>query len=196
MKRKDAGPTQLSLTDDQSPFPYNYPSSSQLRVSTHSSSITIRPLQYFKDLTAAVSETGNNLQDTYRDKWKNISLTQVDVLLSRPKPKTRAELLEHSCELRLDPNTAHQQLLLSEGNREATLMEQELYFPRLPHRLIYEGNLPSRRGIRNLIQEYQGDDVLLQVKPRNHMSIKSNCGSVPIKFWDRFMQHSKTHIQM
>ncbi|KAL3988932.1 hypothetical protein ACER0C_013250 [Sarotherodon galilaeus] len=60
--------------------------------------------------------------------WTNISLTvtEVDVLLSDPpEPKTRAGFLKYSCEITLDPNTANTQLLLSEGNRKATVMNQQ-----------------------------------------------------------------------
>ncbi|XP_025756450.1 tripartite motif-containing protein 16-like [Oreochromis niloticus] len=61
--------------------------------------------------------------------WTNISLTvtEVDVLLSQPEPKTRAGFLKYSCEITLDPNTANKHLLLSEGNRKATVMEQQHY---------------------------------------------------------------------
>ncbi|XP_043991061.1 tripartite motif-containing protein 16-like [Gambusia affinis] len=49
-------------------------------------------------------------------------VTKVGVLLSepRPEPTTRAEFLRYSCEITLDPNTAHEYLVLSEGNRKVT----------------------------------------------------------------------------
>uniref|UniRef100_A0A3B4H9M4 B30.2/SPRY domain-containing protein n=1 Tax=Pundamilia nyererei TaxID=303518 RepID=A0A3B4H9M4_9CICH len=52
-------------------------------------------------------------------------ITEVDVLLSQPEPKTRAEFLKYSCEITLDPNTAHTQLLLSEGNRKASYVKHQ-----------------------------------------------------------------------
>ncbi|XP_042284184.1 E3 ubiquitin/ISG15 ligase TRIM25-like [Thunnus maccoyii] len=121
LKRKDAELKQLSHTEDHNQFLHNYPSLSQLSEPTDSSSINIRPLRYFEDVTAAVSELRDQLQDILREKWTNISLagTDVDVLLSEPEPKTRAEFLKYSCEITLDPNTAHVRLLLSEGNRKA-----------------------------------------------------------------------------
>uniref|UniRef100_A0A3Q2VGU9 RING-type domain-containing protein n=1 Tax=Haplochromis burtoni TaxID=8153 RepID=A0A3Q2VGU9_HAPBU len=98
LKRKDAELKQLSHTEDHIQFLHNYPSLSALSESTDSSSINIRPLSYFEDVTAAVSEVRNKLQDILREEWTNISLTvtEVDVLLSQPEPKTRAGFLKYS----------------------------------------------------------------------------------------------------
>ncbi|XP_053186428.1 tripartite motif-containing protein 16-like [Scomber japonicus] len=125
LKRKDAELKKLSHTEDHNQFLHNYPSVSQLSEPTDSSSINIRPLRYFEDVTAAVSELRDKLQDILRDKWTNISLTEteVKVLLPQPEtePKTRAEFLKYSCKITLDPNTANTRLLLSDGNRKAKL---------------------------------------------------------------------------
>uniref|UniRef100_A0A3B3X9G3 FinTRIM family, member 67 n=1 Tax=Poecilia mexicana TaxID=48701 RepID=A0A3B3X9G3_9TELE len=56
LKRKDAELEQLSHTEDHTQFLLNYPSLPALRESTHSSSINIRPLRHFEDVTAAVTE--------------------------------------------------------------------------------------------------------------------------------------------
>ncbi|XP_053185483.1 tripartite motif-containing protein 16-like [Scomber japonicus] len=129
LKRKDAELKQLSHTEDHTQFLHNYPSVSQLSEPTDSSSINIRPLRYFEDVTAAVSELRDKLQDILKEEWTNISLTvtEVDVLLSDSKtePKTRAEFLRYSCEITLDTNTAHKGVLLHEGNRKAEVMAQQ-----------------------------------------------------------------------
>ncbi|XP_061586956.1 tripartite motif-containing protein 16-like [Cololabis saira] len=135
LKRRDAEMKQLSDTEDHNQFLHNYPSLSPLSESTHSSSISIRPLTYFQDVTAAVSEVRGRLQDILRDTWTNISLTitEVDVLLSepepqpqpQPEPKSRAGFLKYSFEITLDPNTADTELLLSEENRKVTLKEED-----------------------------------------------------------------------
>ncbi|XP_024119381.1 tripartite motif-containing protein 16-like [Oryzias melastigma] len=130
LKRRDAELKQLSLTEDHSQFLLNYPSLPPLRESTHSSSINVRPLRYFEEVTAAVSELRDKLQDILREEWTSISptVTYVDVLLpepeSEPEPTSRADFLKYSCQITLDPNTAHRRLLVSEENRKVRLMEE------------------------------------------------------------------------
>ncbi|KAL3988951.1 hypothetical protein ACER0C_013269 [Sarotherodon galilaeus] len=149
LKRKDAELKQLSHTEDHMQFLHNYPSLSALSESTDSSSINIRPLSYFEDVTAAVSEVRDKLQDILREEWTNISLTvtEVDVLLSDPpEPKTRPGFLKYSKAITLDPNTAHEELLLSEGNRKATLMKQKHYSDH-PDRFTSYKQLLSRESL-------------------------------------------------
>ncbi|KAM8728382.1 tripartite motif-containing protein 16-like [Acanthopagrus schlegelii] len=149
LKRKDAELKKLSHTEDHNQFLHNYPSLSALSESTHSSSINIRPLKYFEDVTAAVSELRDKLQDVLRDTWTNISLTvtQVDVLLSLPENKTRADFLRYSCEITLDPNTAYTDLLLSEGNRKATYTRQQQSYSDHPDRFTYCCQVLSRESL-------------------------------------------------
>ncbi|XP_062293838.1 tripartite motif-containing protein 16-like [Scomber scombrus] len=122
LKRKDAELKQLSHTEDHNQFLHNYPSVSQLSEATDSSSINIRPLRYFEDVTAAVSELRDKLQDILRDKWTNILLPEPE-----PEPKIRAEFLKYSREITLDPNTVNTWLLLSDGNRKVECMRQQSY---------------------------------------------------------------------
>uniref|UniRef100_A0A3P8R7P4 Tripartite motif-containing protein 16-like n=1 Tax=Astatotilapia calliptera TaxID=8154 RepID=A0A3P8R7P4_ASTCA len=149
LKRKDAELKQLSHTEDHIQFLHNYPSLSALSESTDSSSINIRPLSYFEDVTAAVSEVRDKLQDILREEWTNISLTvtEVDVSLSQPEPKTRAGFLKYSCEITLDPNTANTWLLLSEGNRKATFMKQQQSYSDHPDRFTGWYQVLSRESL-------------------------------------------------
>ncbi|KAM7400084.1 hypothetical protein PAMA_004673 [Pampus argenteus] len=147
LKRRDAELEQLSHTEDHNQFLHNYPSLSQLSEPTDSSSINIRPLRYFEDVTAAVSELRDKLQDTLRDKWTNISLTEVDALLSEPELKTRAGFLKYSREITLDPNTAHTWLLLSEGNRKVTFMSQQQSYSHHPDRFTGCYQVLSRESL-------------------------------------------------
>ncbi|XP_059214536.1 tripartite motif-containing protein 16-like [Centropristis striata] len=125
LKREDAELKNLSHIEDHNQFLHSYPSLSALSEST--SSIQIRPLRYFEDVTAAVSEVRDKLQDFLGEEWTKPSLTEVDVLLSdsQSEPRTRAGFLKYSCEITLDPNTACKDLVLSEGNRKATYMSNQ-----------------------------------------------------------------------
>ncbi|KAM4599360.1 tripartite motif-containing protein 16-like [Fundulus diaphanus] len=149
LKRKDAELKQLSDTEDHNQFLHNYPSLSALSESTHSSSIKTRPLSYFEDVTAAVSELRDKLQDILRDAWTNISLrlTEVDVLLSEPEPKSRAGFLKSSCEITLDPDTAHCDLLLSEGNKKVTRMNEPQSYSSHPDRFTVWYQILSRESL-------------------------------------------------
>ncbi|XP_061586250.1 tripartite motif-containing protein 16-like [Cololabis saira] len=136
LKKKDTDMEQLSRTQDHNQFLHGYTSLLPPSESTHSSSIDRRPLKYFEDVQAAVSETREELHDILGKKWTDISLrvTEADVLLSQPpEPRTRADFLRYSREITLDRNTAHNQLELSEGNRKATLTGSQGY-PSHPER--------------------------------------------------------------
>ncbi|XP_053186842.1 tripartite motif-containing protein 16-like [Scomber japonicus] len=151
LKRKDAELKQLSHTEDHNQFLHNYPSVSQLSEPTDSSSINIRPLRYFEDVTAAVSELRDKLQDILKEEWTNISLTvtEVDALLSESKsePKTRAGFLRYSHEITLDPNTAYPKLLLSDGNRKAELTTQHQSYSSHPDRFTDQWQVLSRESL-------------------------------------------------
>uniref|UniRef100_A0AAZ1XEA2 Tripartite motif-containing protein 16-like n=1 Tax=Oreochromis aureus TaxID=47969 RepID=A0AAZ1XEA2_OREAU len=172
LKRKDAELKQLSHTEDHIQFLHNYPSLPALSESTDSSSINIRPLSYFEDVTAAVSEVRDKLQDILREEWTNISLTvtEVDVLLSDPpEPKTRAGFLKYSCEITLDPNTAHTYLLLSEGNRKVTFINQQSYSDH-PDRFTEWFQVLSRESLTGRCYwevEWRGGGVYVAVTYKN-----------------------------
>ncbi|XP_019211344.1 tripartite motif-containing protein 16-like [Oreochromis niloticus] len=171
LKRKDGELEQLSHTEDHNQFLHNYPSLSALSESTHSSSINIRPLSYFEDVTAAVSETRDKLQDILREEWTNISLTvtEVDVLLS-PERKTRAGFLKYSHEITLDPNTANTHLLLSDGNRKVTLMKQQQSYSDHPDRFTGRYQVLSRESLTGCCYwevEWSGVNACVAVTYKN-----------------------------
>ncbi|TKS82687.1 Tripartite motif-containing protein 16 [Collichthys lucidus] len=174
LKRKDAELEQLSHTEDHNQFLHNYPSLSPLSQSTDSSSINIRPLRDFEDVTAAVSELRDKLQDVLRDQRTNISLTDTEVHVSlsgpEPEPKTRVEFLKYSRELTLDPNTANEYLLLSEGNRKVTFMEQEQSYSSHPDRFTDWAQVLSRERLTGRCYwevEWRGYGVVIAVTYKN-----------------------------
>ncbi|XP_031584842.2 tripartite motif-containing protein 16-like [Oreochromis aureus] len=182
LKRKGAELKQLSHTEDHIQFLHNYPSLSALSESTDSSSINIRPLRYFENVTAAVSEVRDKLQDILREEWTNISLTvtEVDVLLSDPhtEPKTREGFLKYSREITLDPNTAHKQLLLSEENRKIIAMNQQQSHSNHPDRFTEWFQVLSRESLTGRCYwevERKGIGVYLAVTYKNIKRSGNEC---------------------
>ncbi|XP_060927082.1 tripartite motif-containing protein 16-like [Limanda limanda] len=120
--------------------------------SIHSSSIRIRPLRKFEEVTAAVSQVRGRLQDILSETETEILqiVSQVDVLLPQPEPQTRADFLRYSQEITLDPNTAYRRLLLSEGNRKVSWMSEEQSYSDHPDRftgwcqVLSKGSLTGR----------------------------------------------------
>ncbi|KAM9360123.1 tripartite motif-containing protein 16-like [Symphorus nematophorus] len=172
LKTKDAELEKLSHTGDDNHFLRNNHSLSQLSESKESSSINIRPLRYFEDVTVAVSEVRDKLQEVLSEKWTNISLsvTEVDVLLSQPEPKTRAGFLRYSCEFTLDPNTANTKLLLSEGNKKAAYIREEQSYSRHPHRFTMFPQVLSRESLPRRCYwevEWRGGGVRVAVAYKN-----------------------------
>ncbi|XP_065810558.1 tripartite motif-containing protein 16-like [Labrus bergylta] len=174
LKRRDAELEKLSDTEDHNQFLHDYPSLSPLSESTHSSSIKIRPLRYFEDVTAAVSEVRDKLQDVLREKWTNISqtVTEVDVLLPEPEPepKTRAEFLKYSCDITLDPNTANTQLLLSDENRKVTVMSEHQSYSSHPDRFTDWWQVLSKESLMGRCYwevELRGEGVCVAVTYKN-----------------------------
>ncbi|XP_060924959.1 tripartite motif-containing protein 16-like protein [Limanda limanda] len=149
LKRKDHELKQLSDTEDHNQLLHNYPSLSTLSESTHSSSIRIRPLRKFEDVTAAVSQVRGRLQDMLSETETKVLqiVSQVDVLLPQPEPETRADFLKYSQEITLDPNTAHRCLSLSKGNRKVTFMSQQQSYSNHPDRFTDRWQVLSRESL-------------------------------------------------
>ncbi|XP_034079909.1 tripartite motif-containing protein 16-like [Gymnodraco acuticeps] len=171
LKRRDAELKLLSHTEDHNQFLLSYPSLPALSEATHSSSINIRPLSYFEDVTAALSAVRDKLQDVLREGWTNVSPTEVEVLLSAAEPTTRAGFFTYSQEITLDPNTAHTQLVLSEGSRKATYMEQDQSYSSHPDRFTgWYPQVLSRESLTGRCYwevELRGEGVRVAVAYKN-----------------------------
>ncbi|XP_041841134.1 tripartite motif-containing protein 16-like [Melanotaenia boesemani] len=185
LKWKDAKLVQLSHTEDHNHFLHNYPTVAALGEARRSPSITDRPLTYFKNVTAAVSKCVSKLQGILTEKWKNISwaIVEADVLLPPAEPKTRAEFIKCSCDVTLDPDTANPHLSLSEGNRKAKLMEQQLFYPDHPNRFTSFTEVLSRDPLPDRCYfevEWIGSSITVAVTyiniTRPGMSLKSIFG--------------------
>ncbi|XP_014192849.2 tripartite motif-containing protein 16 [Haplochromis burtoni] len=120
-----------------------------------------------------VSQVRDKLQDILREEWTNISLTvtEVDVLLSDPpEPKTRAGFLKYSCEITLDPNTVHRNLVLSEGHRKSMFVFQDHSYSDHPDRFTGWCQVLSRESLTGRCYwevEWRGRGVYIAVAYKN-----------------------------
>ncbi|XP_071004902.1 tripartite motif-containing protein 16-like isoform X4 [Oncorhynchus clarkii lewisi] len=150
LRKRSTELEQLSHTEDHIHFLQSYQSLSSISVSSDLPSIVVRPLQYFGDVSKTVSELREKLEDFLKGELAKISTTVniVDVVLP-PEPKTREQLLQYSCQLTLDPNTAHTELSLSEGNRKVTNTGQVQPYPDHPDRFTnwYQLQVLCREGL-------------------------------------------------
>ncbi|XP_071004915.1 tripartite motif-containing protein 16-like [Oncorhynchus clarkii lewisi] len=148
LRKRSTELEQLSHTEDHIHFLKSYQSLSSISVSSDLPSIVVRPLQYFGDVSMTVSELREKLEDFLKGEWTKISTTVniVDVVLP-PEPKTREQLLQYSCQLTLDPNTAHTHLSLSEGNRKVTRTGQVQPYPDHPDRFTNYSQVLCREGL-------------------------------------------------
>ncbi|XP_045068691.1 tripartite motif-containing protein 16-like [Coregonus clupeaformis] len=163
LRKRSTELEQLSHTEDHIHFLQSYQSLSGTSVSSDLPSIVVRPLQYFGDVSKTVSELREKLEDVLKGEWTKISSTVniVDVVLP-PEPKTREQFLQYSCQLTLDPNTAHRLLSLSEGNRKVTRTDQEQPYPDHPDRFTNYCQVLCREGLSGRCYwevEWSGDWV-------------------------------------
>uniref|UniRef100_A0A3P9Q7N9 B30.2/SPRY domain-containing protein n=1 Tax=Poecilia reticulata TaxID=8081 RepID=A0A3P9Q7N9_POERE len=113
--------------------------------------------------------------------WTNISLmvTGVDVSLSHPEPEptTRSEFLKYSCEIILDPNTAHSYLLLSEGDRKVTVMDEHQSYPSHPDRFTDYCQVLSKESLTGRCYwevQWRGSEIYVAVA---YNKIKAGSGN-------------------
>ncbi|XP_078143701.1 tripartite motif-containing protein 16-like [Centroberyx gerrardi] len=160
LRRKDAELEQLSHTEDHIHFLQRYTSLSRLSESTDLPSTNISPLRYFEDVTAAVSETRDKLQGILTEERPKTSLTvtQVDVLLPQPEPKTRAEFLQYSHQITLDRNTADTRLSLS----DASVIVESPYLESSPKSSELESESESESESPNLESELSPKSSVLE----------------------------------
>ncbi|KAJ8008214.1 hypothetical protein DPEC_G00102480 [Dallia pectoralis] len=119
LKRREVELEKLAHTEDHIHFLEIYQSLASPSLFTDLPTVTVRPLQYFGDVSEAVSNLREKLEVIFKREWCRIS-TRANLVnvIHPPEPQTRADFLQYSCRLNLDPSTSHRQLFLSEQNRK------------------------------------------------------------------------------
>ncbi|XP_062386044.1 NACHT, LRR and PYD domains-containing protein 3-like [Sardina pilchardus] len=101
------------------------------------SALTSNP-SHLKELDLSYNHHGESglklLSSRLEDPACKLEILKTDPALQHALDRARPRLLRFSCEFTLDPNTAHRELLLSEGNRKVTWVREEQPYPKHPDR--------------------------------------------------------------
>ncbi|XP_029976331.1 tripartite motif-containing protein 16-like [Salarias fasciatus] len=177
LKRKDIQLEQLAHTEDHTQFLHSYTSVSALSEPTHSSSIQTAPLRYFEDVAAAVSESRDKLQDILRETEEEL---QLPLLLLQPQPESRADFLQYSQQITLDPNSAHRKLKLSDGNRRVTLTKEVQPYSDHPDRFTEYPQVLNRESLTGRsyweVERRGGVDIAVAYKNISRAGGGKECG--------------------
>ncbi|XP_067361306.1 tripartite motif-containing protein 16-like protein [Channa argus] len=190
MKKTDAELDCLAKTKSDVDFLQQWPS---LQVSCeadhlHQFQVLEDPLLPFELTKRDVEQLGNQLKEFCDKEFASIcqtGLPEVNCAVTEQnvEPETRAQFLQYACELTLNPATAHEDLVVSEGDKEVTMRPQVSKCPsiRYPERFVHRRQVLCREGLeaeRCYYEiEVEGDKVEIALayktidrKTRNKMS--------------------------
>ncbi|KAJ8245166.1 hypothetical protein GJAV_G00274380 [Gymnothorax javanicus] len=159
LRRRDAELEQLSHTEDHIHFLQSCQSLCVPPGPGDLPSITVSPHNSFETVRKSVSELQERLEDVCKGELAKITESVKEV--QTVEPWTREDFLQCSCQLTLDPNTAHKNLRLSEGNREVTWVKQIQSYPHHPERFDSCYQVLCREGLPGRCYweaEWRGDD--------------------------------------
>ncbi|XP_049341944.1 tripartite motif-containing protein 16 isoform X1 [Astyanax mexicanus] len=142
LRRRDAELEKLLHSEDPVHFLQSFQSLSAPPQSADLPQIPVSPQFSLEELKKAVTGVMERVEPKllrFSGGFISSSMTAAPLqkpqqLLQSPEPKTREDFLKYSCQLTLDPNTAHTLLALSERNRKATVMRQNQQYPDHPER--------------------------------------------------------------
>ncbi|XP_076144410.1 NACHT, LRR and PYD domains-containing protein 12-like [Alosa pseudoharengus] len=135
---------------------------------------------YLKQLDLSYNHPGDSgvreLTDRLNDPNCNLQIFRYDHGGEfRVKPGPR----KYACELTLDPNTAHRDLSLSEGNRKVTCGSEEQPYPDHPERFDFHAQVLCREGLSGRCYweaEWSGGGVHIAVAYKSMERKKSSEG--------------------
>ncbi|XP_058872575.1 tripartite motif-containing protein 16-like [Acipenser ruthenus] len=150
LRRRNTELKQLSETEDHIHFLQNFQSLCAPPEAGDLPSVTVNTDISFGAVRKSVSELKDHIEDFCKGELVKITTTVNKVAvysLQAPEPRNRAEFLKYSCQLTLDPNTAHRNLCLSEGNRKVTWRRETQRYPHHPKRFDIYPQVLCREGL-------------------------------------------------
>ncbi|XP_072566752.1 tripartite motif-containing protein 16-like [Paramormyrops kingsleyae] len=166
LKRRHSELEQLSHTEDHIHFLQRCQGLPVTPEAGFGPRISISPRCSLENMRKVVSELKDQLENVCKKKMAEIHHTGTkDTILPVLVPRTRAEFLQYSCQLTLDPNTANSHLSLSEGNRKVTEGAKQPY-PDHPERFDYWPQVLCRESLTGRCYweaEWSGDVAWIAV---------------------------------
>ncbi|XP_058247814.1 tripartite motif-containing protein 16-like protein [Hemibagrus wyckioides] len=148
LQRRDTEMEQLSHTHDHIHFLQSFQS---LRVSSgrdDSSSITVHQHLSFDGVRKSLSDLKKRLEETFQEEFIKIPEHAAAVQMILPsEPKSREDFLQYFCDLTLDPNTVHYNLILSEKNRVVKNSERKQRYSDHPERFDSYSQVLSKESV-------------------------------------------------
>ncbi|XP_072567672.1 tripartite motif-containing protein 16-like [Paramormyrops kingsleyae] len=166
LKRRHSELEQLSHTEDHIHFLQRCQDLPVTPEAGFRPRISVSPRCSFENIRKVVSELKDQLENVCKKKMAVIHGTVTkDTILPVLVPRTRSEFLQYSCQLTLDPNTAHRRLSLSEGNRKVTRGAEQPY-PDHPERFHRWNQVLCRESLTGRCYweaEWSGNGALIAV---------------------------------
>ncbi|XP_048059136.1 E3 ubiquitin/ISG15 ligase TRIM25-like isoform X1 [Megalobrama amblycephala] len=160
LRKRQAEIEKLLITDDQIQCLKSCQSVCVLPSFEDVPSFTQHTHLSFKDIS--ISAFKKVLEDVCQQQTAKISREVSNVHVSEsPKPESPNEFLHYFCQLQLDPNTAQENLILSEENRKATHSVEVQKYPDHPERFDGYYHVLCREGLYGRCYwevECSGDD--------------------------------------
>ncbi|XP_063063581.1 E3 ubiquitin/ISG15 ligase TRIM25-like [Engraulis encrasicolus] len=127
LKSRVAELEQFSQRENNIQFLKSFQSLCASTTSDKSSTCSVHTDVLFERVSDGLTLLKDKLQDVLHQGLQDIVKTGEQISIFRPsEPVTRDDFLKYSCQLTLDPNTAHNKLILSEGNRVVEFGPMEL----------------------------------------------------------------------
>ncbi|XP_048866959.1 tripartite motif-containing protein 16-like [Brienomyrus brachyistius] len=166
LNRRHSELEQLSHTEDHIHFLQSCQGLPVVSEAGFGPRISVYPCCSFENVRKVVSQLKDQLENVCEKKTAEIHHTvPKDAVLPALVPRTRAEFLQYSCQLTLDPNTANRDLSLSEGNRKVTLGAEQPY-PDHPERFDWWPQVLCRESLTGRCYweaEWSGDGAQIGV---------------------------------
>ncbi|KAM9496944.1 E3 ubiquitin-protein ligase TRIM16-like [Clarias gariepinus] len=112
-----------------------------------SPSITVNQHLSFDGVRKSLSDLKKRLEEFCQEEFIIPQYAAAVQMILPSEPKSREDFLHYFCDLTLDPNTVHYNLILSEENRAVTYSKRKQPYPDHPERFDYFYQVLSKESV-------------------------------------------------